>query len=136
MRCRRLTATRACLFFPCTACKHTHYTPQVLLQTASAPGALPQSTASGLVDAALQLELLVLPGLRTIMGPAFNPLAQLLGPDSLQAVATASGGGAASVDVSAVAAAVRRQMQRQAAEANQMVSLVRELKQLEARDGV
>lgn len=103
---------------------------------ASVPGILPQATATGLVDAALQLQLLVLPGLRSIMGASFNPLTELLGTEGL----AAAGGGADKsgfvVDAAAVAAAVRRQTQQRAAEASQMMSLVRELKQLEAKERV
>jgi hypothetical protein len=104
---------------------------QVLLQVSSHPGLLPQATANGLVDAALQLQLLVLPGLRSIMGPAYNPLEGLVGDASLSGL---SGAGGLGTDAAAVAAAVRRQQQQRAAEAAQMMSLVRELKQLEARE--
>jgi hypothetical protein len=103
---------------------------QVLLPIASAPGLLPQQTANGLVDAALQLQMLVLPGVRTVMGTAYNPLVGLLGADGL----LAAGGMVA--DAAAVAAAVRRQQQQRAAEASQMMSLVQQLKQLEAREGI
>ncbi len=99
----------------------------MLLQVSSQSGVLPQATANGLLDAALQLQLLVLPGLRSIMGPTYNPLAGLLGDASLSV-------GGVGTDAAAVAAAVRRQQQQRAAEAAQMMSLVRELKQLEAQE--
>lgn len=101
---------------------------QVLLSIASSPGLLPQQTANALVDVALQLQALVLPGVRSIMGPAYNPLAGLLGADSLAAV-----GG--SVDGAAVLAAVRRQQRTQADEASKMLTLVQELQRLAAKEG-
>lgn len=109
---------------------------QVLLSVASSPGLLPQQTANGLVDAALQLQMLVLPGVRSIMGPTYNPLAGLLGTDGLAAAGGAAGQPGSAVDAAAVAAAMRRQQQQRAAESNQMMSLVQQLKQLEAREGV
>lgn len=104
---------------------------QVLLQVSSTPGLWPQQTANALVEAALQLQLLVLPGVRNIMGPEYNPLSGLLGQDSLAGSQPGVGGNAA-----AVAAAIRRQQQQRAADANQMTSLVQELKKLEAAEGV
>jgi hypothetical protein len=101
---------------------------QVLLSIASSPGLLPQQTANALVDVALQLQALVLPGVRSIMGPAYNPLAGLLGAGSLAAV------GGTGVDPATVAAAVRRQQRTQADEASKMLALVQELKRLEARE--
>lgn len=109
---------------------------QVLLQVASSPGILPAATVTGLVDAALQLQLLVLPGLRSIMGASYNPLAQLLGTDSLAGSGGGPGVGQAGVDAAAVAAAVRRQMQQRSAEESQMLSLVKELQQLQAKERV
>lgn len=100
---------------------------QVLLTIASSPRLLPQQTTNALVDVALQLQALVLPGVRSIMGPAYNPLAGLLGADSLAAV-----GG--SVEPAAVAAAVRRQQRTQADEASKMLTLVQELKRMAARE--
>jgi hypothetical protein len=108
---------------------------QVLLQIASESGLFRQRTSNGLVDAALQLQLLVLPGVRTVMGAAYNPLVGLLGADGFSA---AGGGqhGMMVADAEAVSAALRRQQQQRAAEASQMMSLVQQLKQLEARERV
>lgn len=102
---------------------------QVLLSIASSPGLLPQQTANVLVDVALQLQALVLPGVRSIMGPAYNPLAGLLGADSL-----AAAGGSQRVDPAAVAAAARRQQRTQADEASKMLTLVQELQRLAAKE--
>jgi hypothetical protein len=104
---------------------------QVLLQVSSTPCLLPQETANALVEAALQLQLLVLPGVRNIMGPTFNPLGGLLGQDIL-----AGSQPGRSADAAAVAAAIRRQQQQRVADANQMASLVQELKKLEAAEGL
>jgi chemotaxis response regulator CheB len=104
---------------------------QVLLQVSSTPGLLPQEPANALVDAALQLQMLVLPGVRSIMGPTFNPLGGLLGQDILTGIQPGMG-----ADAAAVAAAIKRQQQQRAADAEQMTSLVRELRKLEAAEGL
>jgi hypothetical protein len=96
---------------------------QVLLEAASSTGLLPQATAEALIDAALQLQAAVLPGLRSVCGADYKPLAQLLG-------SSADGGGGSSVQ--AVAAHMQRQQQARAAEAANMRRLVADLRRLEA----
>jgi hypothetical protein len=52
---------------------------QVLLQVASCPGLLATTAAEHLMDAALQLQQQVLPGMRSLMGPDYSPMQKLLG---------------------------------------------------------
>jgi hypothetical protein len=84
---------------------------QVLLQVASCPGLLAATAAEHLMDAALQLQQQVLPGMRSLMGPDYSPMQKLLGhmgqqqqqqPDIASALAAA---GVPSSSSSAAAAA-------------------------------
>lgn len=102
------------------------------------------------MDAALELQQQVLPGMRSLMGKDYSPLAQLVGQELQQAgVAAAQAGGigpsaadeggesGAAVPAEQkpgkyVAASVKRYLQQQAAEAAQVKALVAELKQMEA----
>jgi hypothetical protein len=103
----------------------------VLLQVASSPGVLAAPTSAALVDAALQLNALVLPGLRSVMGSQYQPLAALLdGSD-------AGGGskGSCGVTAAGVAAAMQQQVQQRAAEAARMRSLLSELRAMDGGGG-
>jgi hypothetical protein len=129
----------------------------VLLQVASCPGLLPAAAAEALMDAALQLQQQVLPGMRSLMGPDYSPMQKLLGHMNQQqqqqqdigsalaaagvpssssgaAAAAAAGAGAGDKPGRYVPASVKRYLQQQAAEAARVQALVTELKQLECEE--
>ncbi|KAF6263849.1 hypothetical protein COO60DRAFT_305903 [Scenedesmus sp. NREL 46B-D3] len=124
---------------------------QVLLQVASCPGLLPAAAAEALMDAALQLQQQVLPGMRSLLGPDYSPMQKLLGQGQQQdfgsvlaaAGVQSSSGPAAAAGAAAgqggrpgryVPASVRRHLQQQAAEEARVQALVAELKQLECEE--
>jgi hypothetical protein len=133
---------------------------QVLLQVASCPGLLVPTAAEHLMDAALQLQQQVRPGIRSLMGPDYSPMQRLLGHmgqqqqqsdiasalapagvPSSSAAAAAGGGEPAAAAVGEgerpgryVPASVKRYLQQQAAEAARVQALVAELKQLETEE--
>jgi len=132
---------------------------QVLLQAASCPGLLASDEANGVTEQALQLQQLVLAGLRSLMGPSYHPLAQLLAAAAVDTANVIDGaalgdegeGFSLGSDISQppgaqsgpktaasgklLAANVQRHLQQQAAEAHRMQQLMAELKALEAREG-
>jgi hypothetical protein len=105
------------------------------------------------MDAALQLQQQVLPGMRSLMGPDYSPMQKLLGhmdqqqqqqqqgigsvlaasgvPSGSGPTAAAAAGGEGAKPGRYVPASVKRYLQQQAAEAARVQALVSELKQLE-----